>query len=155
MDKVAPFSTTEESLWRAFMRLAVTVPRALGDDLVRTRGMTSGEYTTLMFLSEAPNRQMRISDLATATALSLSRMSRLLDGLQDRGLVVKRPSESDGRGSLACLTKQGATVLKAAWPDHLASARRLFMDQLCTDDKATLARILGELADHVDGQVRR
>ena len=41
------------SLWRSFMRLVITLPRALGDDLDRARGMTANEYTTLMHLSEA------------------------------------------------------------------------------------------------------
>ena len=155
MDRVTPLSATEEALWRAFMRLMITMPRALNDDLVRTRGMTSAEYKALMFLSEAPNKEMRIGDLASTTALSLSRMSRLLDDLQDRGLVAKRPSDSDGRGSLACLTRKGMAVLKSAWPDHLASVRRLFMDQMTTEDKETLARVLATMATRVDQQIGR
>jgi DNA-binding MarR family transcriptional regulator len=155
MSSVAPFTATEEVLWRAFMRLVITVPRALNDDLARTRGMNSGEYTTLMFLSEAPNQQMRISDLASASALSLSRMSRLLDDLQAQKLVVKRRSEADGRGALACLTRQGLAKLKSAWPDHLASVRRLFLDQLSEADKVHLARILEPIASHVDQATRR
>jgi DNA-binding MarR family transcriptional regulator len=155
MGSVAPFTATEEVLWRSFMRLVITVPRALNDDLARTRGMNSGEYTTLMFLSEAPNQQMRISDLASASALSLSRMSRLLDDLQAQDLVVKRRSEADGRGALACLTRRGLAKLKGAWPDHLASVRRIFLDELSETDKVDLARILEPIASHVDQAARR
>jgi len=121
--QVAPLTQTEEVFFRSLMRLVVTLPRALGDDLLRARGMTPGEYTALMHLPEAPNTEMRITELASATALSVGRMSRLLDELQERQLIAKRRSESDGRGNFACLTRQGLARLKSAYPDHLASVR--------------------------------
>jgi DNA-binding MarR family transcriptional regulator len=148
--QVQPLTDTEEVLFRSLMRLTITLPRALGDDLVRARGMTANEYKTLMHLSEAPSRELRISDLAAATALSVSRMSRLLDDLQSKQLIVKRRSEIDGRGNLACLTRQGLSVLKSAYPEHLASVRRLVMDQLDDADKVQLARILEAVASTVD-----
>jgi DNA-binding MarR family transcriptional regulator len=137
------------------MRLVVTLPRALGDDLVRARGITANDYTTLMHLSEAPNRELRITDLAAASALSVSRMSRLLDELQARQLIVKRRSEIDGRGSLACLTRQGLALLKTAYPDHLASVRRLVMDHIDEADKARMARALEAVAARVDEPTTR
>jgi len=150
MAQVEPLTRNEEVLFRALMRLVITLPRALGDDLVRARGMTANEYTALMHLSEAPNRELRITDLAAATALSVSRTSRLLDELQARQLIVKRPSEVDGRGNLACLTQHGLALLKSAYPDHLASVRRLVMDHIGEADKARMARALEAVAANVD-----
>jgi DNA-binding MarR family transcriptional regulator len=137
------------------MRLVVTLPRALGDDLVRARGMTANDYTTLMHLSEAPNRELGITDLAVAAALSVSRMSRLLDDLQSRGLILKRRSEADGRGNIACLTRQGVAALKSAYPDHLASVRRLVLDHIDETDKAQLAHALEAVATSVDESALR
>jgi len=150
MARVPPLTSTEEVLFRALMRLVITLPRALGDDLVRARGLTANDYTTLMHLSEAPNRELRITDLAAATALSVSRMSRLLDDLQVRQLVARRPSEVDGRGNLACLTRQGLAALKSAYPDHLASVRRLVMDHINEADKVRVAKALDAVARSVD-----
>ena len=53
---------------------------------------------------EAPGRELRMTDLANASALSASRMTRLVDALQTRGLVTKRTSPKDGRGNVAKLT---------------------------------------------------
>lgn len=150
MPQLAPLTPTEEALWRALMRLMFTLNRALDDDLIRARGMTASEYTVLMNLSEAPNRQMRITDLAEAAALSVSRMSRLIDDLQSRNLVAKRRSEIDGRGNVASLTRQGLARLKAAYPDHLASARRLVLDHIDRDDVASVARALETVAIRLD-----
>jgi len=60
--------------------------------------MTANEYTTIMNLSEAPNREMRMADLAKAGGLSASRMTRLVDDLVTRGFITKRTSSVDGRG---------------------------------------------------------
>ena len=152
MPQSAPLTPAEEALWRALMRLMLTLPRALDDDLLRARGMTANEYTVLMNLSEAPNRELRITALADAAALSVSRMSRLVDDLQSRNLVSKRRSEMDGRGNVASLTPEGLARLEAAYPDHLESARRLVLDHIARDDVACVARSLGAIASRLDEQ---
>jgi DNA-binding MarR family transcriptional regulator len=147
--KVAPLSATEEAFWRALMRIVLSLPRRLDSDLVKTVGITANEYTTLMCLSEAPRRELRMADLASAAALSASRMTRLVDDLQSRGLVTKRTSSDDGRGNIAKLTPAGLAKLKAAWPTHLASVRRVFNDiDPATVTKASQA--LSEIAAHLE-----
>jgi DNA-binding MarR family transcriptional regulator len=150
MAQVERLSQTEEVLWRSLMRLVVTLPRALGDDLVRAKGMTANEYTTLMHLSEAPNRELGITDVAAAAALSVSRMSRLLDDLQARELILKRRSGTDGRGNIASLTREGLAALRSAYPEHLASVRRLVIDHISATDKVRMARVLEAVATSVD-----
>ena len=155
MPRLTPLTPTEEALWRALMRLVFTLHRALDDDLVSARGMTANEYTVLMNLSEAPGRELRITDLADASALSVSRMSRLVDDLQSRSLVAKRRSEIDGRGNVARLTQQGIARLEAAYPDHLASARRLVLDHVDRDDLARVAQTLEVIATQLDERAAR
>ena len=137
MAKVEALSEAEEAFWRALMRIVLSLPRRLDSDLVRTVGLTANEYTTLMCLSEAPRRELRMSDLASAAALSASRMTRLVDDLQSRGLVGKRASSEDGRGNIAKLTPAGMAKLKTAWPAHLASVRSRVFDHV---DAATVTR---------------
>lgn len=137
MPKDQPLTSAEEVLWRALMRIVVALPRKLDSDLVRATGLTANEYKTLMGLSEAPNRELRMAELANATGLSASRMTRLVDDLQSRGLVIKRASAADGRGNIAKLTPQGLAKLKSAWPAHLASVRRRVFDHI---DSGTVKR---------------
>src|SRR5450631_2886396 len=107
MATVAPLSSAEEEIWRALMRIVKVMPRHLDSDLLRGAGLTASDYTTIMHLSEAPNRELRMADLATATDFSASRMTRLVDDLQSRGLVTKTVSSSDARGNVARLTPRG------------------------------------------------
>jgi DNA-binding MarR family transcriptional regulator len=144
--KVDPLNETEEVFWRALMRVVLSLPRRLDTDLVRAVGITANEYTTLMCLSEAPGRELRMADLATATALSASRMTRLVDDLQRRGLVAKRASSEDGRGNVAKLTPAGLAKLKKAWPVHLASVRDRVFDHVDPSTVTKAAQALSEIA---------
>ncbi|MFC8520590.1 MarR family winged helix-turn-helix transcriptional regulator [Streptomyces sp. NPDC057257] len=120
----------EERFWRALMRVIVALPRSLDDDLLRSTGLTLTEYVVLMSLSEAENQELRMTELASATALSASRITRVVDALQSRGQVVKRRYEGDARGNVATLTPEGLKRLQEAYPVHLASARKRVMDLL-------------------------
>ena len=146
----APLSPDEEAIWRALMRIVKVIPRHLEGDLTRGAGLTSSDYTTIMHLSEAPNRELRMADLANATGLSASRMTRLVDDLQSRGLVTKTASPSDARGNVARLTPRGMAKLKAAWPVHLASVRRRFFDSIDAAALDAVGRALAEVAAHLE-----
>jgi len=131
---------------RAFVRASLTLPRALEADLLREHRMTLNEYFTLMHLSEAPGRRMRMSDLAEAAALSLSGMTRIVTRLQDLGLVLREQCAEDGRGWLAVLTDAGLERLRAVWPAHLASVRRHVFDHLGAADLSGFAAALHSVA---------
>jgi DNA-binding MarR family transcriptional regulator len=150
MATVRPLSATEEASWRALMRIVKVLPRHLDSDLVRGVGLTASEYTAIMHLSEAPNRELRMADLATATDPSASRMTRLVDDLQTRGLVTKTVSSSDARGNVARLTPRGMAKLKSAWPVHLASVRRRFFDSMDAASVEGVAKALADVADHLE-----
>ena len=80
-----PLTPAEEMFWRALMRIVLQLPRQLHDDMVPAAGLTASEYTMMINLSEAPNRQLRMADLASATGLSASRTTRLVDSFSRMG----------------------------------------------------------------------
>ena len=150
MTKVEPLSPAEEVLWRAIMRIVKVLPRHLDSDLIRGAGLSASEYTTIMHLSEAPNRELRMSDLASATGLSASRMTRLVDDLQTRALVTKVASSTDARGNVARLTSRGMAKLRSAWPVHVASVRTRFLDHMDAAQIKLVAAAMSGVADHLE-----
>jgi DNA-binding MarR family transcriptional regulator len=132
------------------MRIVKVIPRHLDVDLVRGCGLSASEYTTLMHLSEAPNRELRMSDLASACDLSASRMTRLVDELHSRSLLTKVASSADGRGNVARLSPAGMRSLKAAWPVHLESVRARFLDYIDPEALEVVAEALAAVADQLD-----
>jgi DNA-binding MarR family transcriptional regulator len=150
MANIGPLSPAEESLWRELMRIVKALPRYLDSDLIRGCGLTASEYTTIMHLSEAAHRELRMNDLATATGLSASRMTRLVEDLQLRGLVTKMASSTDARGNVAKLTPKGMAKLREAWPVHLESVHVRFFDHMDATAVETVAQALSEVANELD-----
>jgi DNA-binding MarR family transcriptional regulator len=146
MAGVDPLSATEDVLWRSLMRIVVVLPRRLDRELQRAVGISANEYLTLMSLSEAPRRELRMSELADATSLSASRITRLVDEFQSRGLVTRRASVEDGRGNVAILTPAGLNKLKAAWGVHVSCVRALVFDHVDPATSTDAARALAEIA---------
>ena len=149
---VAPLNDDEELVWRSLMRLVFTLPRALGDDLQRSCGLSSTEYSVLMHLSESPDEQLSMSELADRTSLSPSRISRVIAEMARLRLVERRTGSVDGRTTVATVTKDGVATLRRAWPHHLRSVRDRAFDQLTPEEVRTLGPILERLAKAGDEQ---
>ena len=154
MPEDQPLTSEEELFWRALMRILVVLPRHLETDLLRAAGLTANEYKTLMGLSEAPDRELRMAELANATGLSASRMTRLVDDLQTRGLVIKAACATDGRGYVARLTARGLAKLESAWPAHLASVRRRVFDHIEPAAVERAAQVMSSVAAHLEDSPR-
>lgn len=146
-----PLNAAEEAAWRALARALVVVPRALGSALEAEHHLTLAEYIVLMNLSEEPDRQLRMSELAARGALTLSGMSRVVDRLARDGLVERVRCPSDARGLLAVLTPAGARRLSQAYPTHLRTVREHVMDHLGGMDLACFAERVARFAGSEDG----
>lgn len=143
---IEPLTEREETVWRAFARAIIAVPRALDADLIAGQGMTNAEYFVLVNLSEATDRRLQMTQLAQRGSLSPSRISRLVDDLVRRGWVQRTKGAADGRISYAVLTDAGFTRLQAAYPTHLLSVRRNVVDHLQGLDLVALADAVAQFA---------
>ncbi|WP_073502526.1 MarR family winged helix-turn-helix transcriptional regulator [Actinacidiphila paucisporea] len=146
-DRVQRMTATEEDFVRALGRVLVALPRAVEQDMAAARRLPLSEYTALMYLSEAPHRTMRMSELAAVSNLSLSGMSRIVGRLEQRGFVERTKCDEDGRGWNAVLTEAGLDALEDSWPIHLASVRRHVLDHIPEEDLTRLAEVMKRIAD--------
>jgi DNA-binding MarR family transcriptional regulator len=126
--------------WRAYIETYGDLIAAIERDLAE-HDLTLGDYQVFVYLSEAPNRSMRMCDLADVLQLSPSGLTRRLDGLVKAGFVTREPSIEDRRVMLASLTPSGFAALKAAAPGHVASVRRHIFDHLDDEQVDALASI--------------
>jgi DNA-binding MarR family transcriptional regulator len=147
-----PLNPDQEALWRLLAEVIMTLPRALEEEFLRDTGVTMTEYSVLVALSEAPGRELRISELAGRTSLSLSRISRVVDGMANRSLVTRRRCASDGRSSFATLTAKGLRTLEAAYPGHLARVRRFVFDHLAESELKTFRPVFARIAQALRSQ---
>jgi DNA-binding MarR family transcriptional regulator len=126
--------------WLAFWGVMRVVDTALDRDLRGQSDLSHNDYYILARLSKAPERRLRMSELADSVFGSRSRLTYQVTQLERAGLVRREGCLTDKRGAVAVLTQEGLQVLRALAPKHLASIRRIFFDQL-TDEQV---KILGD-----------
>ena len=147
----------EMQAWLRLLRVVMLLPGALDRQLRQDAGLTHASYMVLACLSDAPERSMRMSELARVTATSQSRLSHAVAALEQRGWVQRRPCHEDKRGQIATLTDAGAAVLVETAPGHVAKVRSLVFDPLTPTEvehlSAVAERLVGPLeADQAAGQ---
>jgi DNA-binding MarR family transcriptional regulator len=135
----------ERAAWLALVSVLMRLGPALNTQLARDAGVSHFEYTVMAGLSEAPDRTMRMSDLADLSDGLLPRLSQVVTRLEGRGWVGRRPDPSDGRFTLATLTDDGLAKVVAAAPGHVAEVRRLVLDPLTRKQVGQLTRIAERL----------
>lgn len=131
----------EQEVWRAFLSATLGLSDAMARQLQRDAGMPHAYYEILVALSEAPDRTLRMSELAGIRNSSRSRLSHAVARLEETGWVRRRDCPTDKRGSFAMLTDTGYAALEAAAPGHVTEVRARLFDQLTPEQVEQLGEI--------------
>jgi DNA-binding MarR family transcriptional regulator len=131
----------QQAAWRPFIALLLRLPAALDAQLQRDAGITNFDYLVLSGLSEAPDRTLRMSELAAIASSSLSRLSHVVSRLEAKGWVRREPCPGDGRFINAVLTDEGWQKVTATAPGHVRAVRELLVEALSEEEFAQLGAI--------------
>lgn len=134
-------------MWRSFLRAHARLTRTLESELVTEQRLSLAAYDVLVQLEEAPERRLRMTELADAVLLSRSGVTRLVDRLEKAGLVTRERADGDGRGVVAVLTEQGLDRLREASGTHLAGIVRHFVAALDSDELKRLGETCERLSE--------
>jgi DNA-binding MarR family transcriptional regulator len=133
--------------WRAFLLAHARLSRRLDEELRAEHGLTLPEYDALLQIAQAPDRRLRMSQLADLVVLSRSGVTRLIDRLVADGLVERSQCLSDARGAEAVLTRAGLDRMRHAAATHLRGIEAYFLSVVPERDLADLERTLRFIAD--------
>ena len=139
-------SASEMKAWRRYIIASRRLLEALDYDLVHHE-LSMADYEVLAQLSDAPDRKMRMSELADVAMLSRSRLSHRIKVMEKAGWVKREPYPIDKRGYFAVMTAKGWKAIVAAAPDHVESVRSRFIDHLTKEDQRVLAEIFERITD--------
>jgi DNA-binding MarR family transcriptional regulator len=137
----------------AWIRLAAVVellPGVLDSQLRREAGLTHFEYWVLSMLSEAPERTLRMTELARRTNATLPRLSHVVARLEARDLVERFPCPQDGRATNARLTPAGWEKVVQTAPGHVDAVRASVIDALTPEQITQLASIGDAILTRID-----
>jgi DNA-binding MarR family transcriptional regulator len=145
-DGLATWSDTHRDAWIGLLETHKRLTRALDAELESEHGLTLSGAECLGRLAAAEGRALRLTALANATGLSLSRISRIVDTLEGRKLVERRSSAEDARAVEAHLTDVGLELIRDAQASHFAAVNDRFFEQLSGEEIEVLARVFGRFA---------
>jgi DNA-binding MarR family transcriptional regulator len=140
----------EQKAWRAWLFSSLLLQDRLDRELTHAAGIPHAYYEILVQLSEAPDRMLRMSELADRSLSSRSRLSHAVSRLEERGWVRRQVCPDDGRGQLAVLTDEGFAALEAAARIHVEGVRTHLFDQLDTAQVAAMRDVGETLLRHLD-----
>jgi len=149
------WSTEHARAWEGFLELSRQLRRAADDVLGPVEGLTVSTLGIMGRLARAESRTLRQTDIAEAMGLSFSRVSRLIDSLEARGLVERRPCPSDARAVNVTLTADGVALTRRAQDAVFAFVEEHYFASLDEAEIATLSnvftRLVGRWHDAGDG----
>jgi DNA-binding MarR family transcriptional regulator len=143
-------SESEQQAWRGFLNACKRLFPEMDAHLQHVAGIPHGYYEILVRLSEAPGRELRMTQLADASTSSKSRLSHAVARLEARGWVERLACPTDRRGQIARLTDSGFAALDAAAHQHVEQVRRMVFDQLTPAQVEQLAAISAAIEAGVD-----
>jgi DNA-binding MarR family transcriptional regulator len=135
----------EQLAWRSYLDATRLLLQTLDRRLTQDSSISFTDYELLVLLSEAPNRRMRMSELADAVTTTRGGVTRAVTRLVDAGWARRVMFEGDKRGTLAELTDAGADKLAAASPGHVDTVRANMFDALSESDVETFGRAFGAM----------
>jgi DNA-binding MarR family transcriptional regulator len=136
----------EMKAWRQYIIASRRLLEALDFDL-EGHELSMADYEVLAQLSDAPDRKMRMSELADVAMLSRSRLSHRIKVMEKAGWVKREACPVDKRGYFAVMTPKGWKAIVAAAPDHVDSVRARFLDHVNKEDQKVLSEIFGRVTD--------
>lgn len=138
----------QQVAWRAYLLGTARLMAKLDDDL-RRFGIGINDYEILVRLSEAPDRRLRMADLADRLHQSRSRLTHTVGRLEAAELVRRTSCVSDKRGVWAELTDAGFTLLEQAAPTHVEGVRDNLVDLADPEDFAAVGRVFDTVSEHI------
>src|SRR5688572_7346693 len=137
--------------WRALLLAHSGAVRAIEADLAAAGTLPLSWYDVLLEINAAPDRRLRMQDVAARVLLSRTRVSRLVDEIEKAGYVERVPDPDDGRATFAAITPSGRAELRRTAPRYLASIDENFTSLFTAPEQAQLVALLGRAAERHAG----
>jgi DNA-binding MarR family transcriptional regulator len=145
----------EQRSWLALGSMMMRLPGALDAQLQRDARISHFEYLVMAMLSQAPQRTLRMSQLASLANGSLSRLSHVVSRLERRGWVRRAACPHDGRATNAVLSDEGWAKVVESAPGHVERVRWLVIDALSPAQLEQLEQVAEVVLARIDTGAER
>lgn len=137
-------SKSEPDLWFSFVRAHRLMIREVERRLAESGLPVYAWYDLLWGLESGPDGTRRMHELADVLAIERYNLTRLVDRLEQEGLVTRARSAEDGRAAYASITSKGRTLRKKMWKVYESTVSELFLAQFGADQQRAFAHALDQ-----------
>jgi DNA-binding MarR family transcriptional regulator len=133
--------------WSQVAVFASAVDAGLGKWLTDRHGIGLTEYRAITYLSLAPDKELRVNDLALRVGLNQSSVTRLVSRLEVKGLAQRDVCAEDGRGVYAVMSERGEMLLREARTAYEEQVRELLQNATAHFPQLDVRRLGQALTD--------
>jgi DNA-binding MarR family transcriptional regulator len=129
--------------WRSFVECSTVVLDVLDEELQADAALSLSWYDLLVRLEEDDG--MRMNQIAERILFSKSGLTRMVDRMEEAGLVRRERPAEDRRVIRVWMTPHGTSTLRAARRVHHRGIQRHYLDHLTAADLEAIAAVLTKL----------
>ena len=130
--------TAAAEAWGSLLRVHAALLPRLDDRLRAEAGLSLAWYDVLLELNGAEGRRLRMTDLGDRVVLSRTRVSRIVDEMEQAGLVAREVNDDDRRSAFAVMTAEGRRVFLRAAPQYVDAIHDEFATGLSVEQLRAL-----------------
>ncbi|MEA2448147.1 MAG: hypothetical protein QOG63_79 [Thermoleophilaceae bacterium] len=131
--------------WRELVETHGGLMDRLAAELQAESGLPMTWYDVLLHLSDPPASSMRMHELADAVVISKSGLTRMVDRMEEEGLLAREAIPGDRRSIAIRLTPAGRRRFEEARAVHRRGIREHFSRHISEDEARLLRELLGRL----------
>jgi DNA-binding MarR family transcriptional regulator len=128
--------------WRAVLNAHAALVARVEERLASAGLPPLTWYDVLWAVRRAPERRVRMAELADHLTISRGGLTKLADRLEAAGLLRREPAADDGRGYYAVITEAGNTMLRRMWTVYSRVLRESFAGSIDQDEADVIATAL-------------
>ena len=137
---MARLTADQNNAWRLFLEAHVVLLEQMEQTLKQGNLPALSWYDVLWALEEAEDHRLRLHELADALVLQRSNLTRLVDRMEQAGLVERETCDSDRRGAFAAITQEGLALRQQMWQVYSQSIHEHFAQRLSEEQIAVLTQ---------------
>ncbi|WP_084297888.1 MarR family winged helix-turn-helix transcriptional regulator [Actinoplanes friuliensis] len=149
MTEATPMDAEQLGAYLALKDVSSLLEHAVEQQLRVDGGLSGPQFQILARLSAAPERRLRMTDVADSMVYSRSGLTYQAGQLEKAGLIKRTPGEDDERSIIVTLTPAGQARLDQVLPGHIEVVQSLLLTSLSRRDITTITEILGRVRDRM------
>src|SRR3954453_11545764 len=132
------------------IRLEIALWDRVNARLEESHALPLAFFEPLHVISREPEDSMRVGDLARALRITVGGASKLVDRVDEAGLIAREPDPDDRRASRVALTTAGKRKLNAAVKSYEAELAAILAGVLSPDEQRQMSQYMTRLLTSID-----